>query len=182
MRKLQCPRCNFVMSLDNGANYMRDYEAISNHSKGHNPPVVGAWPEAPSPVPARYLSKPGYRCFHPECKNTFSVLSDIPCGWTVTAKMVENLATHGYTLSYLCRCPVHPEIVAYTPPLSNWSESIKKNHEHQDNPMKHFYPGDTPTAHDHSDRCLNPDAVAVKWFECALCGRTRSVTVSTDVW
>jgi len=33
-----------------------------------------------------------------------------------------------------------------------------------------------------TETCLNPDAVAVKWFECALCGRTRNEVVKAEVW
>jgi len=32
------------------------------------------------------------------------------------------------------------------------------------------------------DSLLNPDAVAVKWFKCKLCGRTRKEIVNKEVW
>ncbi len=178
MRLLRCPACNLRMPLRGGQDYMNDYQAIEFHSLSHNPRVVGAWPDVDVLSPA-YQRLPGYRCFHPTCQNTFKELSDIPRGWTVTARMVENLATHNYALSYLCRCPVHPEgapgneafaqrlgrIMAAEQGVGDWineKPTIVCTHVH--------------------DNCLNPDAVAVKWFECSLCGRTRSVTVSTEVW
>lgn len=34
----------------------------------------------------------------------------------------------------------------------------------------------------HDDVCENPDAVAVKWFKCSKCGRTRKEIVKSEVW
>jgi hypothetical protein len=36
--------------------------------------------------------------------------------------------------------------------------------------------------HSCDDYVLNPDAVAVKWFKCKLCGRTRKEIVNKEVW
>ncbi len=239
-RILQCPKCQLRLPLRADHNYFGDYRKIDDHSTGHEPPVVGAWPEAPSPAKTWDDMKPNfhypiterpqtiYLCADANCDHWFSSLSEIPQGWTVTSSMVFNTRNTTANLHYRCLCPAHQEqgaanslqdqadrvkgsydyeefrkaligsIVAsyperstttnYTPPLSDWSESIKKNHEHQDKPMDRGI--GSGVSFDHArcacgattEMCLNPDAVAVKWYECALCGRTRSVTVSTEVW
>ncbi len=48
-RWLQCPRCKVKLPLADGITYQSDYDAIADHSKSHDPPVVGAWDEAVSP-------------------------------------------------------------------------------------------------------------------------------------
>jgi hypothetical protein len=36
--------------------------------------------------------------------------------------------------------------------------------------------------HQCDEYVLNPDAAAVKWFKCKLCGRTRSEVIDKEVW
>ena len=33
---------------------------------------------------------------------------------------------------------------------------------------------------EHDDRLLNPDAVAVKWFKCSKCGRSRREDIKAE--
>ena len=44
------------------------------------------------------------------------------------------------------------------------------------------YPRAEEDRHDCDDYPLNEDAVAVKWFKCRLCGRTRKEIVNKEVW
>ncbi len=128
--------------------------------------------------PNKIIEKPERKYVCMACSSWFDDLRNIPNGWTVTTKMVEHLVTHNYYLLYFCRCPVHP-----APRVDNIfsGESIA-----WDEGKQAFvgYTAPKPTVHcmHVHDNCLNPDAVAVKWFECALCGRTRSEVVRKGVW
>jgi len=35
---------------------------------------------------------------------------------------------------------------------------------------------------EHEEVLLNPDAVAVKWYKCRLCGRTRREEIRKEIW
>lgn len=43
-------------------------------------------------------------------------------------------------------------------------------------------PQEATKCYDHTDQCLNPEAVAVRWFKCVKCGRVRSEVVKKEVW
>jgi hypothetical protein len=223
------------MPLDDGITYTSDYAAISNHSLCHNPPVVGAWPEAKSPAKTWDDMKPKdhypiterpqtiYLCADANCDHWFSNLNEIPLGWTVTTEMVRNTVNTNSILSYRCLCPAHQEnnyapsgaaeryyksLVAATPVLKgdavvgvdmaalgtysvnvyNEALTVSKIRETIDR-LRQPMPF-TGISFDHAlcacgaatETCLNPDAVAVKWYECALCGRTRNEVVKAEVW
>ena len=124
-----------------------------------------------------YRQLSGFRCFAPGCSHMFEELCAIPHGWQVTSKMVKNLATKNYALSYLCRCPEHLEQGAIGGFGQRMLDSIDPSVIEE---VKIYRSAALCCGHE--EKVLNPDAVAVKWFECALCGRTRNEVVKTEVW
>ena len=57
-------------------------------------------------------------------------------------------------------------------PFATRATGTVLNHDHAENEVEEK----------HEDYLLNPDAVAVKWFKCKLCGRTRKEIVNKEVW
>jgi len=115
----------------------------------------------------------------------FTDLNCIPRGWSVTCQVVRRADGNCFSaLSYRCLCPAHQEN-NYAPvegALRNESFAQRLGR------IMALATGDwvnekpTIVCMHAQDNCLNPDAVAVKWYECAQCGRTRSETVKAEVW
>ena len=47
---------------------------------------------------------------------------------------------------------------------------------------RYFFEDQVVREHSCDDYAINEDAVAVKWFKCKLCGRTRKEIVNKEVW
>jgi len=201
-RWLQCPKCDVRMPLADGINYRSDYSAIQEHSECHDPPVVGPWADVDI-GPGKIIEKPTrmkYKCAIPGCGMWFTDLNCIPKGWSVTCQMVPRPGTDFFSaLSYRCLCEAHqednyaPDMAALstnTVSIYNGVLTAEKIRERMDlldkmfpfSPMKSIGGINLCACGAATETCLNPDAVAVKWYECAQCGRTRSETVRAEVW